>query len=448
VGYLSYALIGWGLLCLPICHGPAPIAPLDNLFIAASAISTTGLITVNTPLAYSFWGELVILLGIQAGGIGYMTLGSFVVLAGARRLSRFREKITTTTFTLPDGFDPARFIRAVILFTLTIEAVGAALLIPAFWHAGVADRAAADDIGASFVGMTHVVWQAIFHSVSAFCTAGFSLFPDSLEAYRSNAWINLIISALSLLGAIGFIVISDVAASFAGLKPRITLTSRIILQFTFWIVVGGAAILFFAEPSIVALPAETRLLTAWFQSMTAMTTVGFNSHPISALAATPILLMLALMIVGASPSGTGGGLKSTSVSAVWATMRSVLTGRDTITFFGHTVPAARLHAAYAALGFYVLTLFVGGMLLLQTEAATPPGRDAPWPFEDLLFEAASALGTVGLSSGPTADLTSLGKLIVISLMLIGRIGPLTFGLALFGRATPDPAPSTPADLAV
>jgi trk system potassium uptake protein TrkH len=449
VGYLSYALLGWLLLCLPVTHGPEPVGALDALFTAASAMSTTGLITVNTPLAYGFWGELVILILIQLGGIGYMTLGSFVILAGTHRLSRFREQMAATAFTLPEGFRPAAFVRNVVLFTLAIEAVGAALLFFAFLDAGVGPRGQAGDIGASFSGLAHVAWQATFHSVSAFCTAGFSLFPDSLEAYRDHAWINLIISALSICGALGFIVLSDLAASLSGVRRRVTLTTRVIVQVTCLVIVLGTAFLFLAEPSITQLPSDQRLMAAWFQSMTALTTVGFNTHPIGALSAAPVLMMFLLMIIGASPSGTGGGIKTTSVSAVAATVVSVLRGRDRVLFFGHPVPTYRLHAAFATIGLYVALLFAGCVLLLLTEPVNQP--DAAWAFEDYLFEATSALGTVGLSRGVTGELSDLGKLVVIALMLIGRVGPLTFSLALLGRdaqAPPDAASARPDDLAV
>ena len=439
LGYLSYALIGWLLLCLPVCQAEA-VSAMDNLFIASSAMSTTGLITVNTPLVYTFWGELVILSLIQLGGIGYMTLGSFVVLTGTRRLSRFREGMLRSAFVLPEGFKPAAFVRNVVLFTFLVEAIGAVLLYFAFSAAGVEARGDAGQIGADFGGTGFLVWQAIFHSVSAFCTAGFSLFPDSLESYRMDVWINLIISGLALLGALGFIVMTDLAASFAGVKRRVTLTTRIILSFTFMVIIAGAAVLYLAEPTIAELPNEERLLAAWFQSMTALTTVGFNTLPYGVMAAGPMLMVIFMMVVGASPSGTGGGLKSTSVSAVWATMRSVLRGQEEVTFYGHKIPSRRLHLAYASVGFYVVTLFVGSLLLLLTES--PPASlagalaqeaELAWAFEDYLFEASSALGTVGLSRGVTGDLSPLGKLILVAMMLIGRVGPLTFSLALLGN---------------
>ena len=445
-GYLSYMLVGWALLSVPAAHAPdgeGPVRAIDHLFIATSAMSTTGLATLTVPTAYGFGGELVILLLIQAGGIGYMTFGSFVVLAGRRRMSHFREDITRTAFALPEGFRPAAFVRDVVAFTLLVELAGAALLFWAFREAGVAERAAAGGMGASWAGDAHVAWQAVFHSVSAFCTAGFSLFPDSLEAYRGNVWVNAIVSALSLLGAIGFIVMSDLAGNLVGRRRRLSLTTKIILAVTFGVILGGAALLFFGDAALAGMPGEQRLLVAWFQSMTAATTVGFNTFPVASLGMPAVLVLFVVMVIGASPSGTGGGLKSTSVSAVAATLRCTLRGRRSVSLFGRTVPPARLQMAFSALAFYALTLLLGGFLLLVTEtrplAAEALGGEV-YPFEDLLFECASALGTVGLSRGVTGDLTDLGKLVVTALMFIGRLGPLTFGLALFaggGEAVPE-----------
>ncbi len=443
MGYLSYVLIGWILLSLPFAWQDETVAPIDNLFVATSAMSTTGLITVNTPLAYNFFGEFVVLCLMQVGGIGYMTLGSFVILAGTHRISRFREGLTRSTFVLPDDFEVSKFIRNVVLFTLLVEAAGAVALFFAFRAAGVAELGAAGEVGASGAGLGYVAWTAVFHSVSAFCTAGFSVFPDGLEGFRNNVWINLIISALSVGGAIGFLVLSDFFYMLTGAKRRITLTSKIILHFTFWLLVIGTLTLFVTDASLQELSQSERLLASWFQTMSAMTTVGFNTHPIGGMAWSSVLLMFLLMLVGASPSGTGGGLKTTSVSALWATMRSVLRGREEVTFWGAIVPRRRLYTAFAALGFYVLTAFLGGMLLLLTEA-----HQVGMAFEDLVFEVLSALGTVGLSRGLTGDLSNLGKLVIVALMFAGRMGPLTLGLALFAGQDPETGPAVEDDVAI
>ncbi|MCA9773087.1 MAG: hypothetical protein KC466_11815, partial [Myxococcales bacterium] len=266
-GYFSYVLIGWILLCLPIAWQEKPIGALDNLFVATSAMSTTGLVTVDTGTAYSPFGQAVILLLIQFGGIGYMTLGSFVIIARRRKLSRFREQITHTTFTLPSDFDARRFVGQVVGFTIVVEALGVLALFFIFRDEHVPGA----------------LWQAIFHSVSSFCTAGFSLFNDSLERFRGDFWLNAVVGILSYLGAIGFIVQSDLYRKFTGRTRKITLTSKIILQATLWVSVIGWILLFLTEDAFRSMPAGERLMASWFQSMSAMTTVGFDTLPIGHL---------------------------------------------------------------------------------------------------------------------------------------------------------------------
>jgi len=410
LGYGLYITGTWVLLCLPIAWQNGPVRALDNLFTATSAVSTTGLATVNPPEAYSFFGELVILLGLQVGGMGYMTLGSFVLLMRHRELPELRGKISRATFALPEGFDLKIFLRHVVLFTLLIEVVGAAALFFAF-------RAA---------GLPEALWPAIFHSASSFCTAGFSIFPNSLESYRADFWVNAIVTALSCAGAVGFLVFSDYWLSLTGRRARPTITTRVIVYFTCASIALGSLLLFLVEPTTRHLPVGERLLTSMFQAMSALTTVGFNTHAIGTMHDASVLLLIMLMLIGASPSGTGGGLKSTTVSAGVATLFSVLRQRKRITFWGKRVPRYRLNMAYASSLFYLIVFACGGFLLLLVQ---------PQPFGDVLFEVASALGTVGLSRGLTADLLPVGKLIVIVLMYLGRIGPLTFGLAvLAGRA--------------
>lgn len=412
LGYASYVVIGWLLLSLPVCQQTEGIAAIDNLFTATSAVSTTGLATIGTPDSYSFVGEIVVLCMIQLGGIGYMTLGSFVLLARKHRLTDQRKEIAKVAFVLPEGFSVREFLRNVILFTVIIELLGTVGLYFAFRDEQVAEP----------------LWQALFHSISAFCTAGFSLFPNSLEQFADNFWVCTIIACLSLCGAIGFLVLSDFFWSFTGLRERRTLTTKIILHATFWTVVIGWVMLFLIEPGYRELPSEERILAAGFQTVTAVTTVGFNTTPISALGFATTFLMLLLMIMGASPSGTGGGLKSTSVSAAIATVWSTLHARPKITFWGCQVPEHRLLLAFASVVFYISIFFVGGLLLLLVQDQS---------LEMVLFETASALGTVGLSKGLTAELTPLGKCFVIALMFIGRVGPITFGLALFAGESDD-----------
>jgi trk system potassium uptake protein TrkH len=264
------------------------------------------------------------------------------------------------------------------------------------------------------------------------------LYNNSFEDFTAHFWMNAVLAVLSFLGAVGFIVLVDYWRWLTGKVQRITLTSKIIISMSVWMIAVATLLILFIEPSIRNRPAEEKLLAAFFQAMTAMTTVGFNTVPIGTLSKATLLVLMLLMFIGASPSGTGGGVKSTTVSALLGVMRSALRGEQKITFWKRPVPMARVLTAIAAIGFYAAMLLFGTFLLELTQS---------FAFEQNLFEAASALGTVGLSTGITASLTPLGKMIVTFLMLTGRLGPLTFGMALFFKSPGDEATSD-SDLAV
>lgn len=405
LGYMSYIFVGFILLCLP-CMQTAYVSPLDNLFIVTSAVSTTGLTVVTVNSEYTFWGQLVILVLIQLGGIGYMTFSSFVILSTKKYLDDRTKNIAHVVFSIPANFKIEKFIFSVIAFSAIVELLGTVGLFCVFRHAGV----------------ENTLWQALFHSVSAFCTAGFSLFPDSFEGFADNFSLNAIISALSILGAMGFIVCVDVWRLFRGKEKRVTLTTKVILVITFWVLLIGFVLLFLTEHYGDGITAENRILFSFFQAMTALTTVGFNTVTVGSLSKSALMLICILMIIGASPSGTGGGLKTTTFSAIWGLMKSVVKGDEDVRILGKVVPEGRLRTAMATLSLYISTLVIGTYLLTLTEKA---------PFLNLFFEAVSALGTVGLSMGITPALTVLGKVVVTFMMYIGRVGPLTFGMALY-----------------
>jgi len=415
-GYLSYIALGWILLALPIMQIQT-VNALDSLFIATSAVSTTGLVTVDPGTSFTFGGQLVILILIQLGGLGYMTIGSFMVLTIQHRLGHARRRTTKAAFNLPDDIDPGAFIKSVLIFTLLVEAAGAIVLFAIF---------TANDI-------PNAVWQSIFHAISAFCTAGFSLFPNSLEDFANDPALNFTISILSILGAMGFLIVVDSWRTFSGRKKYLGFTTKVIVRLTVVMLAMGTFILFVAEPSLTARPPDERLMSAFFQTMSAATTVGFNTHPIGGLAPAVLMVMFFLMLIGASPAGTGGGLKTTSLAALIGLVRSTLKGRDQVRFFKRRVPLDKLQNAAAGLTYYMALLAAAMFVLLLTETA---------PFEALMFEAISAMGTVGLSMGLTGDLSPLGKLVIIILMTAGRVGILTFGIAL---ATADESRDEEAD---
>lgn len=423
-GFGIYTLAGWLLLCLPIVQKNA-VGMLDNLFIATSAISTTGLATLSVSDNYNLVGQLIVLLLIQIGGVGYMSFGSFIILSKRSPLNLVRRKVLLTEFTMPEGFDLKDFIKSIFVFTITIELIGAILLYFSFIRLGVAP--------------TDAIWSSIFHSVSSFCTAGFGLYNNSFETYAMDPGINWIVSILSILGAIGFIVVTDFWYWIKGKRKTITHTSKAILLVLFSLLFLGTSMLYFYEPSIQNYNSSGKLLTAFFQSMTALTTVGFNTIPISLMSLPALMFLVLLMYVGASPSGTGGGLKSTTFTAMLAILWNKLRGNTNVVFLGKIIPTQRLYIATSSFILYTAVLFLATFLLTATEI---------FPLSDVLFEAASALGTVGLSTGITASLTSMGKIVVIMAMFIGRVGVITIGLSILARKKPDGRLKEKADLAV
>ena len=419
-GFAAYALIGALLLSLPISQA-APSAFLDNLFNAFSAVSTTGLTTISVSDHYTWLGEVVILVLFQIGGIGFMTISSVFMLARGRALSETREGVLRTGFALPHYFHLHHFLVQVIVFTFACEAIGTAILWWRFAGAGVESP----------------LWSAVFHSISAFATAGFSLNNNSMESFAHDPVVNLTIGTLSYCGAIGFIVVQDVWYSLKLRERMLTFTSKVILWMTGTIFALGTVALFFLEPSVRTLPVSERLLTCAFQTMTASSTAGFNTIPIGQMATPALVVILIAMLVGASPSGTGGGIKTTSVSAILGNLMSMLRGRNATAWFGYEIPSGRVLMAFAACSLYLLLLIAGVLILTITETAA---------FLPIVFEAASAIGTVGLSMGITGDLSATGKLIIIALMFAGRCGPLTIGLALLRQSNVQPL--RPDDLAV
>lgn len=404
LGFVSYAIIGTSLLCLPWCQAQS-CGLLDNIFNVVSAISTTGLTTISVVDSYTFSGEFVLLMLFQLGGIGYMTLSSVLVLARGRELSAERLGVLKAGFAVPHYFVMQRFIVHVMAFTIVAETIGAAILYWRFIALGVGDP----------------LWQAVFHSVSAFATAGFSLNNNSLENFANDWIVNLTIGVLCYLGAIGFIVVQDVWYSLKWREHMITFTSKVILWMTAAVLVIGTAGVFLVEPGMRDEGFLTRLMQASFQVMSASSTAGFNTISIGAMSRAALLLITLAMLIGASPSGTGGGIKTTSVSALFGTLASVIRGRDRVLWLGREVPMIRVLSAVGAATLYLCLLAFGVFVLCLSEDAE---------FLAIVFEAASAIGTVGLSMGITADLSAAGKITIILLMFAGRCGPLTLGLAL------------------
>lgn len=422
-GFLVYTAAGWILLCLPIFQKQA-VSALDNLFIATSAISTTGLATVSVYDTYNWTGQFILLLLIQIGGIGYMTFTSFVLLSNKSPLTHWHQRVLNAEFSLPKGFEINDFLRSVIIFTIIIEIIGALCFYIAFTQAGVEHNFA--------------IWSSIFHSVSSFCTAGFGLYNDSFEQFAGNTSINLIIAVLSILGSLGFIVVTDFWNRITKKTKAITYTTKTIFGVTTLLLGVGTLMIYFFEPSVMHLE-ENRFMISFFQSMTALTTVGYNTIPFGNFSLGVMLVVLFLMYVGASPSGTGGGMKTTTLTALIAIMWNKIRNNKQVKFFGKVIPIERLYVATSVFILYASVIFLSTFLLAMTE---------DFSLDQILFETTSAIGTVGLSTGITGSLSSWGKAVLIVVMFVGRLGVLTFGLAILARRTEIKTKADEGDLAV
>ncbi len=415
LGFLTYVIIGLIFISLPIAQ-KTHVSLIDNLFNIVSALSTTGLSTAGISDIYTTFGHVVLLCLIQLGAIGYMTLTSFFILSRSDNISTQRIRILSAEFTLPENFNIKSFIKNVIVYTFIIELLGAIILFFQFKHLGVDTP----------------LWSGFFHSVSAFATAGFSLYSDSLMEYQNNAVICITIAILCYLGSIGFIVPMDIYKCIKGEKKEITLTSKIIILITLLICIIGT--------TIYALDMNSSILEAFFQIASASTTAGFNSINLANLSNAVLFVMIFVMIIGASPSGTGGGIKTTTISALLGVIGSVKDGHpDNITFFKKKIPPNRVMTAVANATTYVLLLAVSTTLVCFFDTHS---------FLELCFETTSALGTVGLSLGITSELSDWAKIILIATMFLGRVGPLTLGIAFFQQKYNSKVISPKEDIAV
>lgn len=422
-GFFLYTLAGFILLSLPFFH-KTTVPFLDSLFISTSAISTTGLVTISVADSFNFFGQLIVMFLFQIGGIGYMTLTTYYLLFTTKKITHWHSRIIGAEFTMPNTIKINDFIKSVIIFTVVMETLGAICFFIAFKNTGMETLQA--------------IWYSIFHSVSAFCTAGFGLFNDSFESYQDNTFINSIISVLAIAGSLGFIVITDLWYRISGKSKSLSFTTKIIIYGFIMLLFLGTSLTYFTEP-LVHQSGDSALMKSFFQAMTAMTTVGFNTIATGNLSLPILLLVVFLMYIGASPSGTAGGMKITTLTAMISVLKSRVMGQKKITFLNRLIPFERLYVATSTFILYTSLIFLFSFLMTYSEKAN---------YEDILFEVASALGTVGLSRGITADLTDIGKILIIIIMFIGRVGVLTFGFALLARKNNNQLDVDETDLAV
>lgn len=414
---LSFAVaigIGTCLLLLPISTaGRVPPGFLDALFTAASAVCVTGLTVVSTATFWSGWGKTIILLLIQAGGLGLMTLATAHALVTGRRVS-LRERLLIQEQTGQWSLSGlVGLVKRIIVATLLLEAVGAVALSICF---GLFLK----------LGLWESVCYGVFHSVSAFCNAGFDITGNSLIDYASHPGVILTVSFLIIAGGMGFSVISDLWANRGRLR-KTSLHSQLSVKVTTVLLLAGAVSALVLESSnpgtIGNMTLKESILPAWFQSVTART-AGFNSVAVDRLLPSTAFFLMMLMFIGASPGGTGGGVKTTTFAVALRAVTTLVRGRQDVTIGKRRLPGDLVGKATAIVLISLLLVIVSTFVLTVTENAS---------FLDVSFEVISAFGTVGLSRGITSSLTPAGKCIIIATMFAGRVGPLSLAIALSDR---------------
>jgi trk system potassium uptake protein TrkH len=360
----------------------------------------------------------VILSLIQLGGLGILTFSTFFLLLLGRPMSLHQRGILVRSHGKLTQIQIRGLVIRIVSYAFVVEAVGAVILTAFF---------------ARESGPASGLWQGVFHAVSAFCNAGFSLFSNNLEDHAGSWVVNLTIMGLIVLGGIGFIVMADVESRLRHQK-RLSFHSKIVLATTAVLVVAGAAgfFLFEAENVLRDRPWDEKLLVSMFQSITPRT-AGYNTVPYSALTNSTLMLTMLLMFVGGSPGSTAGGIKTSTAAILWALLISKARGFRQATLFHRAVPERIVGEATAIALLSVLMIMSMTFLLQWTELGGLAHPGVHGRFLSLNFEAVSAFGTVGLSMGETFGLRPLSKLVIIVLMFVGRVGPLVVAVAIGGR---------------
>jgi trk system potassium uptake protein len=412
LSFVAIILVGTLLLSLPISAAEGKnISFIDAFFMATSATCVTGLSTVSVPENFSFIGQIILLVLIQIGGLGYMTLYSSMTILLGKSLAVRDQVMMQDLLDISSLEDLLQMIINIVRYTLVIELIGAVILSISFSLAG-------HEFGES-------LYMGIFHSVSAFCNAGFALFDNSLENFALNPFVHGTVSALIFLGGLGFIVLKELEYLFlkGGKVINLTVHTKVVLVTNLTLIGLVAAYIFFGEflHGLDQYGLWEKVQISVFQSITTRT-AGFNTIAMSSLHPHTIYLMCLVMFIGASPGSTGGGIKTTTFAILFQSVKATLKGRDKVDFFDRTVPNIIVVRAVAII--IISLMIVSSFILVMMKIE--PEHD----FLSVFFEVVSAFSTVGLSLGITPYLSVAGKLVLSLLMLVGRVGPLTLALAV------------------
>ena len=432
--FLVLIVAGGGLLMLPRASTGEPLSLVDALFTATSATCVTGLVVKDTGRDFTFMGQIIILVLIQLGGLGIVVFGAVFALLLGQAFS-IRESVAMQDVLSAQTLSRiGNMIVFIFVATVVIEAIGAVLLYPMWDNVpGVRNDA-------------HFLWFcSIFHAISAFCNAGFGLFSDSLIRYNRQWQLYVVVAPLIVLGGLGFSVLYNLANIAANrivrffkrlfykqyrlqmeIPKRMRLQTKIVLTVSgLLIVLGAVMLLLFEQYAGDRADAKPDILGAFFQSVTART-AGFNTVDVAGMTASSKIVLIMWMFIGGSPGSTAGGIKTVTLAVIVMTVIATLRRRAEVEMFRRSVRLVVVGRAITVAMLFVVVLFATTLALSVTESPLP----AQFVMLDIMFEAASALGTVGLSTGVTPTLTGAGKIIIIVVMLIGRLGPLTLLAAL------------------
>ncbi len=417
LSFLAAIIVGTIILSLPFSTRNGHIPLIDALFTSTSAICVTGLIVVDTPNYFSPFGLGVLLALIQLGGLGIMTFSSFILMTAGRRVSLSDKLVVEGSFRPAAISDFRALLRDVFLFTFSLELLGVLALLFRFSEQASWPRA---------------LTLSVFHSVSAFCNAGFSLFSDNLMGFRGDTLVNLTMIFLIVFGGLGFFVLQEIKLALRNSlqkeRIRFSLHTKFVAAITLGIILLGAVLLFLMEfnRGFSGLPLKEKILASIFHVVSART-AGFNTVDLNSLSVASLLLIILIMFIGASPGSTGGGVKTTTFGIIFAFLRSRIHGHEVPQIFSRGIKNDDIIKAYTLISLAMSLIFAStiSLLIIQPQLA----------LKEALFEVVSAFGTVGLSLGVTPNLHPLNKLILVITMYLGRIGPLTM-LYAFSRVKP------------
>ena len=420
IGFLLVILTGTLLLMLPFSSRNGQSAGfLTSLFTATSASCVTGLVVADTYQQWSIFGQLIILCMIQVGGLGFMTFGAFFSMLLHRNIGLKERNILQESVNSMQIGGIVKLTRKILFGTMFFEGVGAILLFLRFLPE---------------MGVPRALYNGIFHSISAFCNAGFDLMGrkeaySSLVSYSDDIIVNVVVMLLIVIGGIGFIVWDDVAHHKLKFKSYL-LHTKIVLVATAVLVFGGGFLFWLTERNglFAGMGVRETVLSALFSSVTART-AGFNTTDTAALSQSGKLLTIVLMFIGGSPGSTAGGIKTTTIVVMLLAVWMNLTRAKGCNIFGRRLPDDAVRKAGIVFTINLLLAISSAIILLALQ---------PFPMDEVLFEVFSAIGTVGMTTGITRDLCTISRVVIIFLMYLGRVGSLTFALSFTERRKADP----------